>query len=115
MLRCWMSVLGPIKTKDGSFLKVKALPCPNAMECILYLGEVTFKKETTRITGEGLLTDADPLGPDKMLRYLSVKCKHPQKHNIMLHIASLEPVGVLIPHHMLKLMSRYAKMLEERG
>jgi len=113
ILKCWMSILGSIKTEDGSFLKVEPYPCPNAMQCSLFFPKAMFKQETTRMTKEGLITDADPLGPDKVLQYLRDRCHHPQKHKIMMHVASLNADGVIIPPNVLRLIDHYASKLEE--
>lgn len=106
-MRCFMSIAGPIKTKDGTFIKIKPYNCSISLECALHLSKVLMKEETERMTEKGLLTDADPLGPDKMLKYLTSKCNHPQKHQIMKHITSLEPYGILIPHDVLRLIDRF--------
>jgi len=99
MVRCWMSRMGKIETENGSTLKVKPFKCPYARACFDYFSRVFTKGE--RITKLGLLMDPNPTGPDLMLKFLRATCPHPQKHEICMHIASLPPVGVLIPNHII--------------
>lgn len=104
MVQCWMSKIGTIEMEDGSTLKVKPFDCPHALTCLDYFSRVVTQNE--KMTSLGLLMEANPVGPDLMLRFLSARCHHSQKHRMAIHIASMSPVGILIPFHVLSLIEK---------
>lgn len=104
MVTCWMSKIGKTEMEDGSTLKVKPFKCPHALTCLDYFSRVNTQNE--KMTELGLLMDPNPVGPDLMLEFLRARCYHPQKHKIAIHIASMSPVGILIPNHVLSLIEK---------
>lgn len=112
---CWVAFATRgkgIKTVNGSYMKLKPYTCPFTWECVDHFGKTVFLQETARLTEQGLITDANPLGIDQILEWLDKHCSHPEKQLILKHIASLPPLGVVIPSHILKLIDKHVSVPE---
>jgi len=108
---CWIarfSRLEPFKAADGSIIKLKPHSCLHTWECFNRLSQSLFLEETTRLTELGLVTDPNPLGVDRVLEWLGKRCSHPEKRRILAFIAELEPLAVVIPWPVLRLIEEHA-------
>ena len=113
---CWMAFSSqrePVKTVDGSYMKLKPFTCPHAWEYINHFSATLFLKQTRRLTKQGLVTDPNPLGTDQILKWLGKKCNHSEKRKILAHVASLKPLGVVIPWPMLRLIDKVCEALSK--
>jgi len=114
---CWISFFSqrePIRTANGSYMKLKPYNCLHAWECVNRFSKTLHPEKTYRITELGLLTDPNPLGIDQILEWLGKRCNHPEKRKILSHIASLEPLGVVIPWDVLALIENHAQRVTQR-
>lgn len=109
---CWLALSSKtehIKTENGTYLKLTQVDCSTANKCMEAFNKSMFTGKET-LTEDGLIAEPRKDGNLLMIKWLRENCRHPQKQTIIKHVASIRPLGVLIPTPLLK---KIEELLEE--